>query len=441
MTARRMTKKDKRERLRRILIWVLIVGMVLPTVITLISLNLGAVSQSDIDAARAEIETLEEKIAAAEKEIEGIRSDKDSLFEQKRLLDDKINLYNDQIELLETTISGLDADIARCEEEIASLESEREEKYETFKQRVRVMYEEGTVSYLSVILSADSISDFLNRVEMVSEVFDQDRELITELETLQSEIALKQSELENDRAESVAMRETLDTARTELLAEQAEAEVMLAGFEEGEHENIALLEEYERLWQEAMEREERLSQELEAQRIKEEEERRKAEEERLQKLEEEEREREEQERQEEQEEQGEQEQNATFIWPTPGFTWVTSEFGYRTHPVTGKPSNHNGIDIGAYAGSPIKCIAAGTVVTSQYDSVYGNMIKVDHGNGYISMYAHMNARSKYKVGDTVSQGTVLGYVGTTGLSSGYHLHFTIYKNGTAVDPLLYVTPK
>ena len=69
------------------------------------------------------------------------------------------------------------------------------------------------------------------------------------------------------------------------------------------------------------------------------------------------------------------------------------------------------------------------------------MIKIDHGNGIISMYAHMNARSKYKVGDTVSQGTVLGYVGTTGLSSGYHLHFTIYKNGTAVDPLSYVTPK
>jgi len=134
-------------------------------------------------------------------------------------------------------------------------------------------------------------------------------------------------------------------------------------------------------------------------------------------------------------------ENAVFMWPTPGFTWVTSKFGYRTHPVTGKPQSfHNGIDIGAYAGSPIKSIAAGTVIANQYHSIYGNMIKVDHGNGFVSMYAHMNARSKYKVGATVSKGTTLGYVGTTGLSSGYHLHFTIYKNGTAVDPLKYVTP-
>ena len=107
------------------------------------------------------------------------------------------------------------------------------------------------------------------------------------METLMEEIELKQTELENDRAESVAMRQTLDTARTELLAEQAEAEVMLAGFEEGEYENAALVEEYERLWQEAMAREERLSKELEEQKRKEEEARKKAEEERLKQLEEE----------------------------------------------------------------------------------------------------------------------------------------------------------
>lgn len=442
MTEKKITKKDRRDRLRRILIWVLIVGMILPTVIGLVSLNLGAVSQTDVDQARAEIQALKEKIAAAEKEIEGIRSDKNSLLEQKKLLDEKINLYNDQIALLETTIAGLDTDIAQCEAEIASLETERAEKYETFKQRVRVMYEDGATSYLSVVLSADSISDFLDRVELVSAVFASDKELMSELETLMEEIELKQTELENDRAESVAMRQTLDTARTELLAEQAEAEVMLAGFEEGEYENAALVEEYERLWQEAMAREERLSKELEEQKRKEEEARKKAEEERLKQLEEEARKKAEEEAKRREEEEEKQNQNRTFIWPTPGFTWVTSEFGYRTHPVTGQPNKfHNGIDIGAYAGSPIKSIAAGTVVTSQYDSIYGNMIKIDHGNGIISMYAHMNARSKYKVGDTVSQGTVLGYVGTTGLSSGYHLHFTIYKNGTAVDPLSYVTPK
>ncbi|MBQ4047294.1 MAG: peptidoglycan DD-metalloendopeptidase family protein [Clostridia bacterium] len=433
------TKKERKERLRRLLVWLLIIGMLLPTVITLITL---AVTEDDITNAREAVAAIEEKITETKAELETLRADQDSLIAQKGLLDEQINLYNEQIEILEGTIGELDAEIAACEAELNALETEQAEKYEIFKQRVRVAYEDGDITYLSVLLSANSLSDFFDRVEMTSAILEQDKNLRGELEALADAISLKQEELEQDRADQVALMVELESARTALMAQQSEAEVLLAGLEEGEHENLMLIEEYERLWQEAMAEQERLTQEYEEQKRREEEERKRREEEERKRLEEEARKKAEEEaRKKAEEEARKKAENAVFMWPTPGFTWVTSKFGYRTHPVTGKPQSfHNGIDIGAYAGSPIKSIAAGTVIANQYHSIYGNMIKVDHGNGFVSMYAHMNARSKYKVGATVSKGTTLGCVGTTGLSSGYHLHFTIYKNGTAVDPLKYVTP-
>lgn len=426
-------KQNRRERRRRILIWILIAGMILPTIATVISVSMRAVSQSDIDRAKQQVKALQQKIEAAENDLKTLQSDQNSVIAQKKLIDDQINLYNEQIDLLEETLADLDTEMEACAAELAELQTSLDEKYETFKERVRIMYEDGATSYLSVLLSADSMEDFLNRAELVSAIFSRDQKLMTEMNDLIDAREQKQTELEQNRTESLALKGELETARQELLAEQAEAEVLLAGFEDGTVQNLALIEEYEALLQQAAEEEERLTREYEEQKKKEAEAKKKAEEEAKKKAE---------------EEAKKKEQTGTtttgtvtFDWPTPGYTWITCSFGPRTHPVTGKYSNHNGIDIGAYAGSPIRSTAAGTVITNTYNSVYGNMIKVDHGNGIVSMYAHMNARSKLAVGTTVEQGTVLGYVGTTGLSSGYHLHFTIFKDGVAVNPLNYVKPR
>lgn len=426
-------KQNRRERRRRILIWILIAGMILPTIATVISVSMRAVSQSDIDRAKQQVKALQQKIEAAENDLKTLQSDQNSVIAQKKLIDDQINLYNEQIDLLEETLADLNTEMEACAAELAELQTSLDEKYETFKERVRIMYEDGATSYLSVLLSADSMEDFLNRAELVSAIFSRDQKLMTEMNDLIDAREQKQTELEQNRTESLALKGELETARQELLAEQAEAEVLLAGFEDGTVQNLALIEEYEALLQQAAEEEERLTREYEEQKKKEAEAKKKAEEEAKKKAE---------------EEAKKKEQTGTtttgtvtFDWPTPGYTWITCSFGPRTHPVTGKYSNHNGIDIGAYAGSPIRSTAAGTVITNTYNSVYGNMIKVDHGNGIVSMYAHMNARSKLAVGTTVEQGTVLGYVGTTGLSSGYHLHFTIFKDGVAVNPLNYVKPR
>lgn len=125
-----------------------------------------------------------------------------------------------------------------------------------------------------------------------------------------------------------------------------------------------------------------------------------------------------------------------FMWPLPGYNTLSSLFGGRTHPVTGRPNNHTGIDIPAPAGTSILAAKSGVVTTSTYNSSYGNYVVVSHSDGTSTLYAHMSRRGVSK-GQTVSQGQVVGYVGTTGSSTGNHLHFEIRVNGSRVDPVNY----
>lgn len=125
-----------------------------------------------------------------------------------------------------------------------------------------------------------------------------------------------------------------------------------------------------------------------------------------------------------------------FCWPTPGFTTITSPYGYRIHPVTGKLTFHSGIDIGAAGGAPTVATADGKVTISVYSSSYGNYVEIDHGGGIRTRYAHLSRRL-CKVGDTVTQGETIGLVGSTGNSTGNHCHFEVRIKGTTYDPMQY----
>ena len=130
--------------------------------------------------------------------------------------------------------------------------------------------------------------------------------------------------------------------------------------------------------------------------------------------------------------------SGSFIWPCPSCHTVSSQFGYRVHPIFGTTKYHSGIDIAASAGASVLAADGGTVVTSTYSSSYGNYIVISHGNGYTTTYAHLSSRL-VSTGSTVSQGTTIGLVGSTGWSTGPHLHFEISYNGSRVDPLNYVS--
>jgi len=128
----------------------------------------------------------------------------------------------------------------------------------------------------------------------------------------------------------------------------------------------------------------------------------------------------------------------SLIWPTPGYTTITSPYGYRIHPITGEFKFHAGVDIGAPGGAPILAAAGGTVTISTYSRSYGNYVEIDHGNGLRTRYAHMSLRLA-SAGDTVTQGQEIGLVGATGDATGNHLHFEVRVNGVTYDPMRYFT--
>lgn len=128
----------------------------------------------------------------------------------------------------------------------------------------------------------------------------------------------------------------------------------------------------------------------------------------------------------------------SLIWPTPGYTTITSPYGYRIHPITGEFKFHAGVDIGAPGGAPILAAAGGTVTISTYSSSYGNYVEIDHGNGLRTRYAHMSLRLA-SAGETVTQGQEIGLVGATGDATGNHLHFEVRVNGITYDPMQYFT--
>lgn len=415
----RQTKQKKIALWRKVLIWVLVIGMVLPMLIAFSSLF--AVTQSDINAARKKISEYKNMREQTEAELAQIRGDKTTAVERKLLLDQKINDCGEEVELIIAVIEDLEEKIVAGNAKLSDMKTEKERLYDAFKQRLRVMHEDSSISYLAVILQAESICDLLNRADLVGDILEKDKVLMDSLEILCTDIETATAQLEVDLSETKLMYTDLYVAKAQLERDYIESIEVMSAIENDEATTAAALVKYEQLWSDAQASEAKLLKELEAQRKREEEElKRKAEVERR-RIEEE-------------------LKNRTYVWPTPGYYYITSPYGYRIHPITKKYKLHNGIDIGAAYGSRINSIAAGTVVENRYDSAYGNMIKVDHGGGIVSFYAHMSSRSKLSVGTKVAKSALLGYIGSTGLSTGPHLHLTIYKNGLTVNPLTIVKP-
>ena len=372
----------------------------------------SAASQSDVDALK---EKLEDQAAEKEKlqnELDSIDTEKATVKEQIEALDAQINSTEEQIGLQNDLIDSLEEMIAQKEEELAEAQKKEEEQYEKFKTRVRVMYEQGETSYLEVLLSADDLSDFLSKYEIVSQIAEYDKNLFEELKALKEEIAQTKSELEEDRQQAENTRKELEVSKSELdtqLANRSQAmkdlesaaEEVKASFAEIEAEEDAINAQIDKIVKEM---------EAEAQRK----------------------------RQEQAAQGGGSTSTGTtqvggYTYPLPsGYRYVTSKFGYRNHPVTGQYKLHTGVDISAPHGPAIYAAPSGTVIIAGYSSAWGNYVVINHGGGVTTLYAHMSKILTTK-GATVSAGTQIGKVGSTGYSTGNHLHFEVRQNGSYQD--------
>ena len=393
-----MTKQKRM--LRRLFCVVLALALLLPLSGPAAVIPASAVTQSEIDDLKDQAEDLDNQREELQEQIEAIQSDKSRALERKSLLEQQISATQAEINNIQAQIEKYTQLIMEKEEELAQAEAEEAELYEQFCQRVRYMEEEGEISYWSILFSSSDFSDLLDNFMMVEEFIDYDNRMMEEILALQEQIQSDKAELETARTEQETARTEQEKAKADLQAQEAEVDSLIEEIS-GQEDLLEQQEAQLKAAADAMDDEiRRLEQEMASQ-------------------------------------ISGVVSESGFQWPLPA-SWNTlsSLFGSRTHPITGKPNNHTGIDIPASRNTEIYAAKSGVVVTSTYNSSYGNYVVVSHSDGTSTLYAHMNSRNA-TVGQTVSQGQVIGYVGTTGSSTGNHLHFEVRVNGSRVDPVDY----
>ncbi|MEI3347360.1 MAG: peptidoglycan DD-metalloendopeptidase family protein [Dysosmobacter sp.] len=366
-----------------------------------------AVTQADIDALQDDASELDAKRKELESQLDSLSDDKEQALKRKELLDQQISNTSAQIANVEAQIAEYEELITQTEAELADAEEREEAQYELFCSRVRSMEEQGTISYWSVLFKADSFTDLLSRLDFVNEIMDYDQRVIQDLQDLQQEITEKKESLEDSRSQSEAAKAKLVSEKSTLDKQRADAVALVNEINANEAEYQSTLDAIDAEEEAIQARIVELSRQLAAQQAA----------------------------------SGQTTSNAAlggYIWPVSSRR-ITSPFGNRNTGIAGASTNHKGVDIGGvYYSSEVHAAKAGTVIVSQYSSSYGNYVVVSHGSGNTTLYAHMSSRS-VSVGQWVDQGDVLGITGSTGISSGPHLHFEITENGVRVDPLQYLT--
>lgn len=373
---------------------IIVVGVSLPYVAAP-----QAQAETTAEELKKERDELQQRLVDINKRLAGIKDDVKRAKEKAATYAERKRIVETQIRLLKEIIVIRTKELTDKQTELDAKVSEREETYDLFKQRIRAIYMNNTSSNLAALLGAESYTDFLIGSEMLRKVSEHDTALIQRLKDEEEIIIASKTVIEEDLTILEADKMDLDTKYNELaiLYQEANAELSRAeALEQATQEDReAIIEEFERVnreWNEMMGN-------------------------------------------------GSSESlgSGIYAWPVPGFSWISSGFGWRT--LYGVPNNHKGIDI---AGSGIygtKIIAAdtGRVASAVYGTAgYGYYVMVDHGNNNWTVYAHMSAIA-VKVGDWVAQGDTLGYVGSTGNSTGPHLHFEVRINGVAVNPTDYVS--
>lgn len=361
-----------------------------------------AVTQADIDALKSDASDLNQQKKELKAKLSELSDDISSNLEKKNLLDKQISILSSEITNVEAQISAYAALITQTEAELADAQAREEAQYELFCKRVREMEEQGTVSYWSVLFKATSFTDMLGRLDIVNEIMDYDQKVISDLKDLQAEIEAKKADLEEQKAGSEAAKAELVSKKTELNTQRNAANALIVQLRQSQAEYEDDLDDLS-AEEEAVQAEIlRLSRELAAQQAA--------------------------------SGQSTQSNPGGYIWPVDS-RYITSTVGGRASPGGIGSTNHKGTDIGRVGyTSSVYAAKAGTVIVAQYSSSYGNYVVVSHGSGNTTLYAHMSS-IKVSVGQYVAQGAVLGITGSTGNSTGPHLHFEVTENGVRVNPL------
>lgn len=398
--------------------------------------NVQATEESNLSEAQQEKKTLENDLQKAKELIDSLKGSKEDIQSEVEKLDKQLNEISGKVKELESQLSKKRQEIANTESALNKAKEQEKKQYRNMKKRIQFMYENGQTSYVEMLLSADSFTDFLNAVEYITQISQYDRKMLKEYQNMQVTIADTQKTLETDYASLQSLQAKVQ--------EEKQAVAALESAKKGELNDVAddltdaqtVAKAYEA---EIQAQNEVIAQIQAAQK-------RAAEQQAAQ-----------QQAQAAEENQGATDaagenqntaQNTTpsgngqstgsMMWPCPSSKRVTSDYGPRTSPTNGASSNHKGIDIGAAYGADIVAADGGTVLVATYSSSGGNYVIIDHGGGVCTVYMHASSLT-VSAGQTVSKGQVIAKVGSTGISTGNHLHFGVTLNGVYVSPWGYVS--
>ena len=405
-----------RKTLTKVLAGIMAAMLLLSLIAGLIPRTASAASSSDIqkdlDALKGENKEIQAEINAIRSKYDANASEIQDLVDTKMAIDQEIALLNAQIINTNEQIAAYSQMIADTQDELDIAQLVLNGLNEKHKLRIRAMEEEGTVSYWEVIFEANSFIDMLDRITMMQEISAADQARLQEMRQIADEVTVAKGELETGKSELEEIRVQLDVAQAELDIRRGESDEILRELAKKQDEFQAMLDESEAAQDDLMKQIAAKEKELKEAKYEEE----------LARL-------------------ALQGQNppssAGWVTPVSGYT-LTSPFGNRLHPVLGYYRMHNGIDMACAQGTPIYATRAGKVTTASYQAGgAGYYVSINHLDGFSSIYMHMT-HYVVSAGQSVSQGQLIGYVGSTGISTGPHLHFGISYAGTYVNPLAYI---
>ena len=395
------------------------------------SLPAHAVSQAEIDDLQKKLDALEQQAQEQQDVINDLTSQKARFITRKLALDNKIEINRQMIELIGEQIEIYDEIIAEKQAELDKALEKETAQTELLRSRIRAMEENSTYSYASFIFDSSSVTELLSRIGDVNDIMHYDKTLEEEYMAAREDVESIKKSYEESRHEQELLQNELDTKQAELDAQVEAAYTMIADIETLSDDAQA---EYDAIAEEEAKAEETLQEAIRKRAA----------------------------------EQAKYNQNnnsnnggggnsggsggnsggggssgggsATSLsnlqWPVPSCTLITSRFGYRVAPTTGASTYHGGLDVGAGMGASIVAAGAGDVIYAGENGGYGNCVMIDHGNGVVTVYAHMSSIG-VSYGQYVTAGQYVGAVGSTGVSTGPHCHFEIRINGAQTDPAAY----